>query len=95
MNATGEKPLSWNQQGPAGPQGAPGSALAYAYVTDEGRVVASRSKNMEGATVTRPPGTTGRYCFLLELPPERVNPGNFCERRGVLVAYDAAGPVAS
>jgi hypothetical protein len=62
-------------QGPAGPQGAtgatgaagpkgnPGTARAFATVTNAGVVIAARSSNITSAEVTHP--ATGVYCFDL------------------------------
>jgi hypothetical protein len=53
-----EKALSWNQ---TGPQGAAGTAVAYASVGRLGAVFAESSKNVSQANVTHP--AAGLYCF--------------------------------
>ena len=53
-------------QGPKGDKGdtgAPGSALAYAYVSVTGDVPQYAAKNVTAAMVTKPEGTSGVYCF--------------------------------
>jgi hypothetical protein len=50
-------------QGPAGPAGANGTALGYAKVTDTGQVVASASKNITTANITKIPGAPAYFCF--------------------------------
>jgi hypothetical protein len=58
-----EKTLSWNKEGPPGPSGPPGSALAYAYVAQDGSMF--NSKNV--TAVTHP--STGVWCFDLPFTP--------------------------
>src|SRR5262245_20658167 len=53
-----EQTLSWSQQGPAGTNGAPGTARAYGLVSQGG--VLSRDLNL---TVTHP--RAGVYCLRL------------------------------
>jgi hypothetical protein len=56
---------------PRGPQGEPGTARAYAYVSDDGTVIPSLSKGVDPTDVTK--DGTGVYCFgSLGFAPQSV-----------------------
>jgi hypothetical protein len=61
--AAGQLPKG--EQGPAGAKGADGTALAYAYISADGTLNASRSKGITQANVLHNVGSpgTGRYCI--------------------------------
>jgi hypothetical protein len=72
-----ERPVSFNQQGPAGPPGPPGASVgdtpAYAHVLADGTLDATQSKNVVG--VLRLPEAVagdGVYCFDLAAPVRNV-----------------------
>jgi hypothetical protein len=56
-----ETALEWNQTGPQGPAGDPGTAVAYASVGRSGIVNPDLSKNVAQVNVTHP--AAGLYCF--------------------------------
>src|SRR5215211_1957595 len=53
-----QQPLTWNQQGPPGPQGPAGTARAYAQIGFAGNV---QGGNLTSANVVK--GGPGEYCF--------------------------------
>jgi hypothetical protein len=56
-----ESALEWNQTGPQGAPGEPGTAVGYASVGRFGAVNPDQSKNVGQANVTHP--AEGLYCF--------------------------------
>ena len=57
-----ETAVGWNQQGPAGEPGAPGTARAYAEITPEGVAYARRSHNITHVEHLE----VGVYCIHVE-----------------------------
>jgi hypothetical protein len=67
-----ERAVTWNVQGPGGPAGADGSALAFAHVLGATATVdATNSKNVTDAMVSHGLGT-GDFCFALPFTPKSV-----------------------
>jgi hypothetical protein len=52
-------------QGPKGDTGAPGSAVAYAHINQDGSLDAARSKNVTGAHIGI---TSASYCMTVTVP---------------------------
>lgn len=80
-------------QGPQGPAGEPGSAIAFAAVSEAGVINQARSKNMESAKVTRV--GSDEYCFsgLSFSPKVAVASPQFYEPKPVTLAVHVGDPV--
>jgi hypothetical protein len=63
-----ERKLVWSQRGPQGKAGAPGSAVAYAYITTTGTIRSDLSKNVNGVFRPFAGPNPGFYCIDTAVP---------------------------